>query len=409
MSGIDKYKRFDDSWKSTPSKTRGIRLTIDDDPTLRRFQAAYIRSVNALIQIIHRGQDLILGYTKKGKPIDLAHRSYPTLLKGKYPEAFSEFGDCSEGIKRSIAFQAVRCVNSFLDKHGAFTKTVQRLDREAAIQWKDFRMRLIGDCLRTELFNGEKHDLNFRVSGTMGKKLKWLPKQFGGNLTVRDDMQFIARTVIPIQWSYNPVAPLGMDIGKVDFIRFSQDIGGGNVIHRTPEIERLEVAIKELNKSIKSEEIKTKQRQRRRWRWKRLHKKHREAVKPICERIVRFAEENQLLLCIDDNAAGKKMGTFSQDKLVRLLIEMCENRGVPFVLVPTPHTSMRCSSCGNISRENRGKGKDRGSFRCVRCGFAMNSDDNAAINISQFGWKIWSDGVESFWKWKKEQAKPRLV
>ena len=41
-------------------------------------------------------------------------------------------------------------------------------------------------------------------------------------------------------------------------------------------------------------------------------------------------------------------------------------------------TSQRCSCCGNINKENR---KSQAVFKCVECGFKLNADHNAAINI----------------------------
>ena len=54
---------------------------------------------------------------------------------------------------------------------------------------------------------------------------------------------------------------------------------------------------------------------------------------------------------------------------------------MPFILVPTPYTSKRCNSCGEINDENRNGDK----FKCVECGHEDHSDINAAKNIKQFG------------------------
>jgi putative transposase len=42
-------------------------------------------------------------------------------------------------------------------------------------------------------------------------------------------------------------------------------------------------------------------------------------------------------------------------------------------------TSQRCSECGHIDKDNR---KDQSTFICVKCGFEVNADYNAAKNIS---------------------------
>jgi IS605 OrfB family transposase len=54
--------------------------------------------------------------------------------------------------------------------------------------------------------------------------------------------------------------------------------------------------------------------------------------------------------------------------------------GVPLHLVDPRNTSRTCSQCGHCEQANR---KTQVSFLCQRCGFALNADVNAAINISR--------------------------
>lgn len=53
-----------------------------------------------------------------------------------------------------------------------------------------------------------------------------------------------------------------------------------------------------------------------------------------------------------------------------------------FVKVPAAFTSQKCSKCGHITQENRTSQAD---FKCVVCGFELNADHNAAINILNSG------------------------
>jgi putative transposase len=52
--------------------------------------------------------------------------------------------------------------------------------------------------------------------------------------------------------------------------------------------------------------------------------------------------------------------------------------GVPTAAVDPRHTSQMCSCCGHIAKANR---KSQSEFQCQRCGFALNADFNAALNI----------------------------
>jgi IS605 OrfB family transposase len=54
--------------------------------------------------------------------------------------------------------------------------------------------------------------------------------------------------------------------------------------------------------------------------------------------------------------------------------------GVPVYFVDPRNTSRTCSACGHCEKANR---KSQAEFSCQRCGFAVNADENAALNISR--------------------------
>ena len=55
-----------------------------------------------------------------------------------------------------------------------------------------------------------------------------------------------------------------------------------------------------------------------------------------------------------------------------------ERIGKNVITVPPQYTSQKCSNCGHINKKNR---KSQSKFNCVKCGFKINADLNAAINI----------------------------
>ena len=56
-----------------------------------------------------------------------------------------------------------------------------------------------------------------------------------------------------------------------------------------------------------------------------------------------------------------------------------EENGIKVVLINPRYTSQRCSRCGHIDTDNRPEQK---VFGCTSCGFEINADYNASINIS---------------------------
>jgi IS605 OrfB family transposase len=73
-----------------------------------------------------------------------------------------------------------------------------------------------------------------------------------------------------------------------------------------------------------------------------------------------------------------KLNTFGYQKLQSLICYKASDVGIPVYFVEPAWTSVRCSKCGHVDNENR-KG---GYFRCTSCGYSLNADLNAAINIA---------------------------
>ena len=60
------------------------------------------------------------------------------------------------------------------------------------------------------------------------------------------------------------------------------------------------------------------------------------------------------------------------------LEQTCEKLGVQVEYISPTYTSQRCSSCGWVRRSNR----NRTSFQCGKCNFALDADLNASRNIA---------------------------
>lgn len=65
-------------------------------------------------------------------------------------------------------------------------------------------------------------------------------------------------------------------------------------------------------------------------------------------------------------------------KFATMLSYKAKRAGGEYIEVPAAYTSQTCSKCGHVDKENR---KSQAVFACVKCGFRMNADHNAAINI----------------------------
>ena len=65
-------------------------------------------------------------------------------------------------------------------------------------------------------------------------------------------------------------------------------------------------------------------------------------------------------------------------ELIRFITYKARLAGIPVFFIDPRHTSQRCSHCGYTSRANR---KSQSEFVCKSCGFSLNADHNAALNL----------------------------
>lgn len=127
-------------------------------------------------------------------------------------------------------------------------------------------------------------------------------------------------------------------------------------------------------------------------RLKKISRQQRRFVRNInhcvSKDVVKEAKALNLGVAVEDLHKIKKTVRKSQRQrheqwsfyeLATFLEYKCKLAGLPFVKVDPSYTSQRCSQCGHISRFNR---KTQAKFVCEHCGFSMNADINAAINIA---------------------------
>jgi IS605 OrfB family transposase len=78
---------------------------------------------------------------------------------------------------------------------------------------------------------------------------------------------------------------------------------------------------------------------------------------------------------------NNKLQRWSYSKVLCKLEMMCEEHGVRVQRVDPDYTSQTCSHCGSMNKNSR----NGEYFKCKECGFKIDSDYNAAINILKRG------------------------
>ena len=239
-------------------------------------------------------------------------------------------------------------------------------------------------------------------------------KSFGGNLKpiVKNGTvkwyEYQVGALYEFNWQYQPEKILAFDIGKrkADFLVFNTSliINGitSDIIPASDELDKIITQLRNINRDIGNKNkqsddedtLSSKERKQHRLFWNKLqHREQQILLEQYAKPIIDYAVKNKCLLCIDDLTSGSANGEYGQ-KLARILSERCTQLQVPFVVVPTAHTSARCSKCGAIHGQSSAQRKlwrpEIDKFVCQNCSYTDQADRNAANNIAVFGYNIWT-------------------
>ena len=134
---------------------------------------------------------------------------------------------------------------------------------------------------------------------------------------------------------------------------------------------------------------------RARWRLRQLAGKEarfqRQINHEISKRLIQKAKQQRKALALEDLKGIRERVTVRRSQRrqraswafhqLRLFVSYkAQREGVRVVLIDPRNTSRTCSACGHCEKDNR-KTQDR--FLCVACGYQINADVNAAVNISR--------------------------
>ena len=105
----------------------------------------------------------------------------------------------------------------------------------------------------------------------------------------------------------------------------------------------------------------------------------------ISKNIVKFAKQYNceyihLEKLTKDGFPDMILSKWSYYELQNMIEYKADREGIKVRYVDPAYTSQTCSRCGNICKENR---INQEKFKCVKCGFELNADHNASINISR--------------------------
>ena len=105
----------------------------------------------------------------------------------------------------------------------------------------------------------------------------------------------------------------------------------------------------------------------------------------ISKRIVEFAKKYKcqyinMEKLTKDGFNDSILRNWSYYELQSMVEYKADRVGIKVRYINPAYTSQTCSKCGHIDKENR---QTQEKFRCTKCGFELNADHNASINIAR--------------------------
>ena len=186
---------------------------------------------------------------------------------------------------------------------------------------------------------------------------------------------------------FQPVKPVGIDMGLKSLITTSDGVQVEHLEFLRKSEKKLAKAQRHLSRKVKG----SKKRRKAKTRVAKIHRKIERQRDDFSHKLSRNLVENHDLIVLEDlNIKGmvgnrhlaKSIVDAGWNRIVQYTTYKAESAGTFTVLVDPKHTSQECSRCGNIKHDL--KLSDR-IYHCDVCGFKMDRDLNAAINIERKG------------------------
>ena len=105
----------------------------------------------------------------------------------------------------------------------------------------------------------------------------------------------------------------------------------------------------------------------------------------ISKNVVEFAKKNQceyinMEKLTKDGFNNTILRNWSYYQLQQYIEYKAEREGIKVRYIDPSYTSQTCARCGHVDKENR---QTQEKFICTKCGFELNADHNASINIAR--------------------------
>ena len=208
---------------------------------------------------------------------------------------------------------------------------------------------------------------------------------------------------------------VGIDLGIKDFVICSEGTVYENKRFYEKSLRKLKIQQRRLSKKQKD----SKNREKQRIKVSKQYKKVKNQRNDYQHKISRELADNFKVICLEalnvkNMVKNKKLSKAISDVswssfITKLEYKIAENQGKIVKIDRFYPSSKTCSNCGNVKKELR---LSERTYHCSECGFTIDRDLNASINILKTGLKMIEATVattgtslknQSLWSSKKTQ------
>ena len=188
------------------------------------------------------------------------------------------------------------------------------------------------------------------------------------------------------------MSAVGIDVGSKHWAVSSD----GDVLDSPKSIPNLEKMLKRAQRSLSRKKKASRNRAKARMRVSRIHQRIQNVKRDAVHKFTSRIAKNHGIVCCE-NLCVKGMGRSVKSirKAVRNscmaeLRMMLSYKAAHYVEIDRFYpSSKKCSKCGNVKAE---LGLSERTYRCEACGNVLDRDLNAALNIRDEGFRIFTEG-----------------
>ena len=234
-----------------------------------------------------------------------------------------------------------------------------------------------------------KEDLRIRFKR---HKIKYnFEKVTGFTISKENNKYYISFTFYTDIESKETSESVGIDLGIKDFVICSNGTVYPNMRFLEKSLRKLKIQQRRLSKKKKG----SKNREKQRIKVSKVHKKVKNQRNDYQHKISRELANNFNTICLEtlnvknmvkNKKLSKAISSVSWSSFItKLEYKIAENQGCIVKIDPFYPSSKTCSNCGNV--------KDKlllseRTYHCSECGFTIDRDLNASINILKAGLKM---------------------